>query len=464
MSKFAELFPSVDPLTVKAEIEEALEANVEGWQSRPGNLVDWLNDVKARLWTILIQQASTMGAAAFGNFGRTIANVPPILAAPATVTSTWTAIDEDGHTIEDGTEVKVPVPGGEPVGFVVVGDVTIAPGDDATAAGEVLLQAIEPGTAGNELSGEATPISTVAFVDTIALVGETSGGVDEEDEDAYRNRLTEKLQTLSLSLILPRDFEIDARDTPGVARALCIPAYNIETATEEALAVSVITADAAGASSSAPVKAALKASQEAKLLSGVNYYVGDPTHSKVDAFSSIVVAAGFDPSTVVAAAETRKAAYLDPANWGLPSSGDPSSSTGWENRTKVYFNELISEIDRVPGVDRVASLLLGGGSGKAFTAAASTDKLTSSAHGFVNGDAVVLRTGLVPGAPLTAGTVYYVRDVETNAFKLTATVGGAAINVTSDGSGTAVKLGTADVTLAGVAPLAEPGEIGVSVV
>jgi Baseplate J-like protein len=461
---FQELFPNADPLTVKAEIVEALEANVEGWESKPGNLVDWLNDVKARLWTILMKQASTMGAAAFGTFGRTIAKVPPILAAPATVTSTWTAIDEDGHTIEDGTEVKVPVPGGEPLGFVVVGDVTVAPGDNATAAGEVLLQAIEPGVAGNELSGEATPISTVAFVDTIVLVGETSGGVDEEDEDTYLNRLTEKLQTLSLSLILPRDVEIDARDTAGVARALCMPAYNIKTETAEALAVSVIPADAAGASSSAPVKEDLEVSQKPRLLSGVNYYVGDPTHSKVDAFSSIAVADGFDPATIEEAVEARKAAYLDPANWGIPSTGDPWNSPGWENRTKVYYNELISEIDRVPGVDRVVSLLIGGGAGKAFTVAAATDKLTSTAHGFSNGDAVVLRAGLTPGFPLVHGVVAYVRDVEANAFKLALTVGGAAINITSDGSGTVVKLGTSDVTLAGVAPLTEPGEIGVTVV
>jgi hypothetical protein len=459
VSKFAELFPNVDPTAVKAEMEEAIRANVPGWEPKPGNLDTWINEAKSRLWAILIQQASTMGAAAFGTFGRTISKVPPILAAPATVTSTWTAINEDGHTIKDGTEVKIPVPGGEPAGFIVVGDVAITPGDTSTAAGEVLLQAIEPGTASNELGGEATPISAVVFVDTITLVGETSGGVDEEDEDAYLDRLTEKLQTLALSLILPPDFEIDARDTPGVALALCFPAYNAEAEEEEALAMTVVPRDAAGASCSAPVKADLKGAQEAKLISGVDYFLADPTHSKVDAFSSIVVATGFDPVVVVAAAEARKAAYLDSANWGV-SSANPKV---WENRTKVYFNELISEIDRVQGVDRVVSLLLGGGTGKAFTVAASTDKLTSAAHGFANGDAVVLRTGLAPGAPLIAGTVYYVRDVEANAFKLAAGVGGAAINVTADGSGTAVKLGITDLTLPGLAPVSEPGEIGVTV-
>lgn len=359
MSKFAELFPNVDSVTVKAEIVEQIQANVEDWKPRPSGLDMWWIEVKARLWSILMQQVSTMGAAAFKNFGRTIANVPPILAAPATVTSTWTATDDDGHTVEDGVEVKIPVPGGEPLGFVVVGDVTIAPGKTATAAGEVLLQAIEPGEAGNGLSGEATPISTVTFVDTIALVGASSGGVDEEDEDAYLDRLTEALQLLSLSLIVPRDLEIDARAVAGIARALCIPGYNPEDKTENnPLMFCLIPLDAAGASSSAPVQEELHERQQAKVPSGVKQFVANATHTKVDAFPSVTVLPGFDPATVEAAVGARLAVYFDPANWGTPSSGE---STGWENRTKVYLNEVIAEVDRVQGVDRVVSLTIAEG-------------------------------------------------------------------------------------------------------
>ena len=54
---------------------------------------------------------------------------------------------------------------------------------------------------------------------------------------------------------------------------------------------------------------------------------------------------------------------------------------------------MISEVDRVTGVNRVVSVLIGGGSGKAFTVNAAEDKFSSTGHGFVNGDAVVLRPG-----------------------------------------------------------------------
>jgi hypothetical protein len=39
------------------------------------------------------------------------------------------------------------------------------------------------------------------------------------------------------------------------------------------------------------------------------------------------------------------------------------------------------------------------------------------------------------GAPLVAGTTYYVRDVTADTFRVAATVGGVAIDVTSDGVG-----------------------------
>jgi Baseplate J-like protein len=462
MSDFVNAVVELDAASIEQQVNEDLESKFEGWDPARAGLAAWLIKARARIDSIILEQAGSITRAAYKKFGETIAKVPPILAAPATVASTWAFRDSDGHTIKDGTEVEIPVSGDVTAGFRVVDDVEVSPGETATAAGEVLLQAIEPGVARNGLSDDPVLVSALSLpIESITLEGVTANGVDEEDEDTYLGRLTEELQTLSPSLILLRDFEIDARATAGVARALCIPAYNAEAGKEEALAVTEIGVDAAGASLSAPVKEALKERQEAKLISGVDLYLADPTHTKVDVFPGATALPGFEPATVKGAIGNRLAEYLASANWGASSSGE---STGWVNRTKVYFNELISEVDRIDGVDRVVSLLLGGGSGKTFTVAAATDKFSSTAHGFANGDAVVLRTGLTPGAPLAAGTVYYVRDVETNAFKLTATVGGAAIHVTSDGSGTAVKLGTADVTLPGLAPLTEPGEIGVTLV
>jgi hypothetical protein len=79
-----------------------------------------------------------------------------------------------------------------------------------------------------------------------------------------------------------------------------------------------------------------------------------------------------------------------------------------------------------------------GGTLQAFSADASTDVLTAAAHGYNDGDAVVLeelRNGAALPTGLSEGVVYFVRDKTTNTFKLAATSGGAAIDVTAAGSG-----------------------------
>lgn len=66
------------------------------------------------------------------------------------------------------------------------------------------------------------------------------------------------------------------------------------------------------------------------------------------------------------------------------------------------------------------------------TAAATTDNITSTAHGLVAGQAVVF--GGTPAAPLVAGTTYYVAASPTvNTFKVAATVGGTAVDISADG-------------------------------
>lgn len=72
---------------------------------------------------------------------------------------------------------------------------------------------------------------------------------------------------------------------------------------------------------------------------------------------------------------------------------------------------------------------------KTYTADNSTDVFTSSGHGFSNGDEIILMPGDIP-SPLASGRLYWVRDVTTNTFKIAATSGGAAMNITSNGSGT----------------------------
>jgi hypothetical protein len=72
-----------------------------------------------------------------------------------------------------------------------------------------------------------------------------------------------------------------------------------------------------------------------------------------------------------------------------------------------------------------------------FTANASTDLLATTAHGLTAGTAVTFAsTGTLPGG-LSAGPLYYViaSGLTADVFKVSATVGGSAVDITSTGSG-----------------------------
>jgi hypothetical protein len=66
------------------------------------------------------------------------------------------------------------------------------------------------------------------------------------------------------------------------------------------------------------------------------------------------------------------------------------------------------------------------------TATASDDVITATGHTFANGDAVTFGNSLVGGGGLNAATIYFVRDVSGGTFKVAATSGGAAVNITTD--------------------------------
>jgi hypothetical protein len=74
---------------------------------------------------------------------------------------------------------------------------------------------------------------------------------------------------------------------------------------------------------------------------------------------------------------------------------------------------------------------------KVFTVVPGTDVFTSASHGLADGTAVEVEVenGTLP-SPLADNTVYYIINTATNTFKLSATAGGSAIDITTTGDGT----------------------------
>lgn len=80
---------------------------------------------------------------------------------------------------------------------------------------------------------------------------------------------------------------------------------------------------------------------------------------------------------------------------------------------------------------------LGGSEQEIISVDLSTDTFTVLAHGFVDTDTIVFYNGTVPTG-LTEGTTYYVRDKTTDTFKVAATSGGSAIDITAVPTGQCV--------------------------
>lgn len=77
------------------------------------------------------------------------------------------------------------------------------------------------------------------------------------------------------------------------------------------------------------------------------------------------------------------------------------------------------------------------GARKVFVVDPTTDTFTSTSHGLSDGTAVEVESenGTLP-APLADNTQYFIINSAANTFKLAATAGGAAINITTTGDGT----------------------------
>lgn len=109
-------------------------------------------------------------------------------------------------------------------------------------------------------------------------------------------------------------------------------------------------------------------------------------------------------------------------------------------------NEVATHFGIVNTASGAGKLLYSGiiGSGpKVFTALASSDLVTAYAHGFTTDDRVVFEAieGLSLPTGITQGTRYFVlaSGLTTDAFKVSTTSGGAALDITGDGGGLVYK-------------------------
>jgi hypothetical protein len=359
MAEYIEPPITTEPDDLAEDAFAYLEDAIPGWLPAPGNLETWLVEANAQLAGELMDVASAVPTSIFRYYGETVLGLPPNEAHSATGTTTWTARDAAGYTIEAGTLVGIAAAGDELMPFEVQSETVIAPG--ATKAIGVVVVAVDPGTDSNGLTAVPEVIDPLDWVASVALAGATAGGVDEESDADYLDRLHELLGLLSPRPILPNDFAVLARTVAGVGRSTAIDLYNPgpPVATNVPRCVTVVVAGDNGL----PVGAGVKTTVDALLqsLREVNFlvFVIDPSYTAIAVTFTFTTYPAYNAATVEAAAEAAVADYLSPANFGRPPYGDDPGV--WIADTKVRYLEVAEVINRVEGVWYVASLTVNGG-------------------------------------------------------------------------------------------------------
>lgn len=220
---------TTNPSVLLKGIYDYIQSKQPLWEPNDANLETWIAQIMATQAADIQDMASNVPMIIFRWFGRSMVGIPQETGSSATVATTWTMIDNLGHTVPSGTQVAIRDSLGVMVPFVTIADFSVYPGSTATAAGAVTLTAVTSGLAGTGLGGAsvaATLIDTLAYVSSIVMAAATSGGVDAEDDLAYITRLSGRLRMLSTRPILPGDFASLAGQVAGVYRSVAIDGYD----------------------------------------------------------------------------------------------------------------------------------------------------------------------------------------------------------------------------------------------
>lgn len=273
----------------------------------------------------------------------TLYGVVPDPGSAPSVTVTFTTQDTSGYVVPGNTELALLLANGEYMSFFTDIDLVISTPD---TEGTVSATATTYSDIANGISSgtDIEMVDSVTGVVSAVTASIVAGGASPETEAEWTARGVQRLQRLSDTLVIPDHFVQAALEDPSVVRANAIDNWNSEGEGDPGddpgyIAVVVYGDDAPLSSED---KTALQASLELRSATNLIITVIDPTVTDVDITATIAVESAYTEATVIANVEARLTEYLSPNTW-------PWTGT-------VRYNELISIIDQVAGVDYVATL------------------------------------------------------------------------------------------------------------
>jgi Baseplate J-like protein len=343
MEDFVELPFTADSASLADAAIEELQRRWEGWEPNDADLEVILIEALAPMAANAAAVAANMPAAALRMIGTKLFEIAYENALPATTLVTVTTVDvsSEDRTISAGSEMEI-----DGQAFTTVADAIVLALQSEVKG--VLVQAVEPGAAGNGLIGSVTaPISMPVWVGTIVLEAVTSDGVDSEEDTAYQNRVSRDLRLRAKTLVTAKDYELQALNEDGIGRAHAFP--DVETRE-----MPVCLTDPEGKPALAPVKEALLAEYEKLRLSNWLVKLTDPTYTEVGVKWEVLAYPGYDHGDLEGRINSLLRQVLSPTGYSMIGDGE------WWNEPTIYLDKLIALIGNVVGVDRVQKIEING--------------------------------------------------------------------------------------------------------
>jgi uncharacterized phage protein gp47/JayE len=392
-----------------------------GWNPEDGDPEVVVVEALAPAAQNAAEVAAVVFPAIWRKFGTDLAGIPYLQGVAAEALATFTLVDDGAaHTIPDETAIQI---GG--IYFQTVGATAVSA--HATTATGVLVRAVNDGADGNDLTGSAQLVNTLAWVTAVTLTTTSSGGADAEDDDGYQDRLRPEIQSQGPP-VTDEDFAVKAFDTPGVGvgRATAV--------TTAAKTVTVSVTDILGNPLTSDDKTAISAYLADKREVNFVVTVQDATYNYLAITFSFHLASGFVQQTVIDNIATALQGLLNPATWGSTASVDPltAPANAWGNETTVRLSRITALIQDVRGVDYISSGTVKiNGTAADFTLTGTAPlpilpadvTFTGTTHTNTTVDGIASTTGLHPkmgvtGSGIPAGTT--IATVAANSITISA--------------------------------------------
>jgi Baseplate J-like protein len=352
----AEITTSEDELSAqaRAKLIELIEAKgVVGYEASEGDLEIIILAVAAGVFSNTTQTAAVVLPAIFRAYGTKLIKLAYNEGAAATATTRWTITPAAGvREIEAGTAIEA-----AGLGFYVEAD-TVVP--SLASSVELQVVAVERGLLYNGVSGVAQQTNPLDFVTEVQIVGETTGGAEQEEDPAYQDRLAGQLALQAPRPVNAADYAPFVLGVPSsilptgivVGRATSIDGYDAETSEENVeRCVTTFVTDPEGHALSTPhmetLQAWLRTFREVNFLA----FIAAPTYHQVYVTAKIHVLPAYNAEAVVANVKSALEATVNPKVFGNPE-GSTTGSNQWINERpgKLRYNVILGIIESTPGV------------------------------------------------------------------------------------------------------------------